>query len=48
MRQRRCACPLANAAYTNLLVEPAAMGRVAVDLLRSPRSTPPPVAAGRS
>ena len=48
MRQRRCACPLANAAYTNLLVEPAAMGRVAVDLLRPPRSTPPPVAAGRS
>lgn len=34
MRGRRCACPLANAAYTNLLAEPAALGRVAVDLVR--------------
>ncbi|HEX8804909.1 MAG TPA: SPASM domain-containing protein, partial [Acidimicrobiales bacterium] len=34
MRGRRCACPLANAAYTNLLVEPAALGRVAVELVR--------------
>jgi MoaA/NifB/PqqE/SkfB family radical SAM enzyme len=53
MRERRCACPLANAAYTNLLVEPAAVGRVAVDLLRPPRSPgsagpAAPVAAGRA
>jgi MoaA/NifB/PqqE/SkfB family radical SAM enzyme len=37
MRGRRCACPLANAAYTNLLVEPAAMARVGVNLVRAPR-----------
>lgn len=34
MRGRRCACPLANAAYTNLLVEPAAAVRVARTLAR--------------
>jgi len=34
MRERRCACPLANAAYTNLLVEPAALARVARSLWR--------------
>ena len=36
MRERRCACPLANASYTNLLVEPAAVARVAVTLARRP------------
>lgn len=41
MRQRRCACPLANASYTNLLVEPAALGRVAANLVRPPRSGAP-------
>ena len=35
MRGRRCACPLANAAYTNLLVEPGAAARAAVSLVRS-------------
>ena len=34
MRERRCACPLANAAYTNLLAEPAAAGRIAAALVR--------------
>lgn len=37
MRERRCACPLANAAYTNLLVEPGAATRVARSLLRRPK-----------
>jgi MoaA/NifB/PqqE/SkfB family radical SAM enzyme len=46
MRARRCACPLANAAYTNLLVEPAAVGRVAVNLARPPRSPAITVPAG--
>lgn len=36
MRERRCACPLANAAYTNLLVEPGAAARAAVSLVRPP------------
>jgi MoaA/NifB/PqqE/SkfB family radical SAM enzyme len=40
MRERRCACPLANASYTNLIVEPAAAARVAVSLVK-----PPPVPA---
>lgn len=35
MRERRCACPLANATYTNLLVEPAALVRVSRSLVRS-------------
>jgi MoaA/NifB/PqqE/SkfB family radical SAM enzyme len=37
MRERRCACPLANAAYTNLIAEPAAMTRVALGMVRKPR-----------
>jgi MoaA/NifB/PqqE/SkfB family radical SAM enzyme len=37
MRERRCACPLANAAYTNLLVEPAAVARVGANMVRAPR-----------
>jgi MoaA/NifB/PqqE/SkfB family radical SAM enzyme len=45
MRERRCACPLANAAYTNLLVEPAALKRVALSLLR--RGRPPAPARTR-
>jgi len=36
MRERRCACPLANAAYTNMMVEPAAAGRMAASLVRKP------------
>ncbi|MDP8937041.1 MAG: radical SAM protein [Actinomycetota bacterium] len=34
MRERRCACPLANATYTNLLAEPVAVGRVALGLTK--------------
>ena len=34
MRERRCACPLANAAYTNLLVEPGAAARAARSLVK--------------
>jgi MoaA/NifB/PqqE/SkfB family radical SAM enzyme len=40
MRERRCACPLANAAYTNLLAEPAAAARMAAGMLRAPRRIP--------
>ncbi len=36
MRERRCACPLANAAYTNMLVEPGAASRMAVSMVRKP------------
>ncbi|MGQ0743376.1 MAG: radical SAM/SPASM domain-containing protein [Acidimicrobiales bacterium] len=36
MRSRRCACPLANAAYTNLLAEPAAAARIAINMVRPP------------
>jgi MoaA/NifB/PqqE/SkfB family radical SAM enzyme len=45
MRERRCACPLANAAYTNLLVEPGAASRIAVNLVRKPGKVAHPVAA---
>ena len=45
MRERRCACPLANAAYTNLLVEPGAASRIAVGLVRKPAKVPHQVAA---
>ena len=47
MRERRCACPLANAAYTNLLVEPAAMARVTTGLVvgRKPVQTDRPAAS---
>ena len=38
MRSRRCACPLANAAYTNLLVEPAAGARIALGMIRPPKA----------
>lgn len=34
MRERRCACPLANATYTNLMAEPVALGRVALGLTK--------------
>ncbi|HEX2047756.1 MAG TPA: radical SAM protein [Acidimicrobiales bacterium] len=44
MRERRCACPLANAAYTNMLAEPAAASRMAAGMVRRPR--PARVAAG--
>jgi len=43
MRERRCACPLANAAYTNLLVEPGAARRIAMGMTRPARVA---VAAG--
>jgi MoaA/NifB/PqqE/SkfB family radical SAM enzyme len=36
MRERHCACPLANAAYTNLLAEPAAAARIAARMVRRP------------
>jgi MoaA/NifB/PqqE/SkfB family radical SAM enzyme len=48
MRERRCACPLANAAYTNLLVEPGAASRIAIGMVKKPtraRATVP-VATG--
>jgi MoaA/NifB/PqqE/SkfB family radical SAM enzyme len=45
MRERRCACPLANAAYTNLLVEPGAASRIAVNLVRKPGRARHPVTA---
>jgi MoaA/NifB/PqqE/SkfB family radical SAM enzyme len=34
MRTTRCACPLANAAYTNLLVEPKSVVRIGRELAR--------------
>jgi hypothetical protein len=40
MRERRCACPLANAAYTNLLAEPAAAARIASGMVRAPKRIP--------
>jgi len=40
MRERRCACPLANAAYTNLLAEPAAAVRMASGLVKAPKRIP--------
>jgi MoaA/NifB/PqqE/SkfB family radical SAM enzyme len=49
MRERRCACPLANAAYTNLLAEPAAASRIAAGMVRRPdRARIPVVAASQS
>jgi MoaA/NifB/PqqE/SkfB family radical SAM enzyme len=55
MRERRCACPLANAAYTNLLAEPAAAVRIAKGMIKPPHARPgeslrasaPPVADDR-
>ena len=40
MRERRCACPLANAAYTNLLAEPAAAVRMATGMVTRPKRIP--------
>ncbi|HEX3622276.1 MAG TPA: radical SAM protein [Acidimicrobiales bacterium] len=37
MRERHCACPLANAAYTNLLVDPGAATRIAAGMVRKPK-----------
>ncbi|MDQ3980465.1 MAG: radical SAM protein [Actinomycetota bacterium] len=45
MRERRCACPLANAAYTNLLAEPAAASRIAAGMVKPPRKRIPVLAA---
>ena len=47
MRERRCECPLANAAYTNLLAEPAAASRIALGMVRKPARKPIPVVAAR-
>jgi MoaA/NifB/PqqE/SkfB family radical SAM enzyme len=44
MRERHCACPLANAAYTSLLAEPASAARIATGMVR-PRKGIPVVAA---
>ncbi|MFA5785455.1 MAG: radical SAM protein [Actinomycetota bacterium] len=35
-RNRRCACPLANAAYTNLIASPTAAARIAAAFVRGP------------
>ena len=47
---RECACPLANAAYTSILVNPRALLAVGRNLLRRPARTPAakplPAAAG--
>jgi MoaA/NifB/PqqE/SkfB family radical SAM enzyme len=40
MRERRCACPLANAAYTNLLAEPATAVKMASGMARRPKRIP--------
>ncbi|MGH9190529.1 MAG: radical SAM/SPASM domain-containing protein [Acidimicrobiales bacterium] len=45
MRERRCSCPLANAAYTNLLAEPAAASRIAKGMVMAPRKIPVVAAA---
>ncbi len=45
MRERHCTCPLANAAYTNLLAEPAAAARIAAGVVRSPQRKRIPVVA---
>ena len=39
MRTERCACPLANAAYTNLLAEPAAAARMAAGMVKRPSAS---------
>lgn len=46
MRTRRCACPLANAAYTNLLAERPAAARLVRGLVRRVPETAVPVPAG--
>jgi MoaA/NifB/PqqE/SkfB family radical SAM enzyme len=48
MRTERCACPLANAAYTNLLAEPAAAVKIASGIVRRPSRIPVVAAAGRT
>ena len=48
MRERRCACPLANAAYTNLLAEPGAASRIAAGMVKPPRKRIPVVAAAET
>lgn len=45
MRERRCACPLANAAYTNLLAEPGASSRIATAMVKAPKRIPVVAAA---
>jgi MoaA/NifB/PqqE/SkfB family radical SAM enzyme len=46
MRERRCACPLANAAYTNLLAEPGSAARIAAGVVHKPERKRIPLAAG--
>jgi MoaA/NifB/PqqE/SkfB family radical SAM enzyme len=56
IRNRECACPLANASYTNILLSPAAMARVGLNylklssdaLLSGRREAPAAEAAGAS
>lgn len=48
MRERHCTCPLANAAYTNLLAEPAAASRIAAGVVRAPGRKRIPVVAASS
>jgi hypothetical protein len=48
MRERHCTCPLANAAYTNLLAEPAAASRIAAGVVLGPTRKRIPVAAATS
>jgi MoaA/NifB/PqqE/SkfB family radical SAM enzyme len=45
MRERRCSCPLANAAYTNLLAEPGAASRIAAGMVRAPNKRRIPLVA---
>lgn len=46
MRGRRCACPLANAAYTSLLAEPASASRIAAGIAVPERKRRRVAAAG--
>lgn len=48
MRTRHCACPLANAAYTNLLAEPSAAARIAAGMVRKPKAKRLPLVAATS
>ena len=48
MPERRCSCPLANAAYTNMLAEPATAAKIALGTVRSPQRKRIPVTAASS
>jgi hypothetical protein len=47
MRERRCSCPLANAAYTNMLAEPATAAKIAAGMVRAPERKRIPLTAAR-